>query len=176
MKRATTSIVLVAAAFCIASPVHADDTAAAKLLFAKGAGDLADAGRVAIVSALELQVSPDGKELIESVCSQPVSSNVRVSDMNGDGTSEVLVEYGNSCLSGMAGTTVALFVKGSGGYRLNLGVPGMVAETMAAMSHGYPDLLIGGPGFCFAVWRWNGKEYAHLRNEPQTPGGCDGVQ
>lgn len=174
--RTMTWFVLTAVAIGLAPAAHADDTAAAKLLFAKGAGDLADADRVAIVRALELQVSPDGKELIERVCSQPVSSNVRVSDMNGDGTSEVLVEYGNTCLSGMAGTTVALFVKGNGGYRLNLGVPGMLAETMAAKSHGYPDLLVGGPGFCFGVWRWNGKEYAHLRNEPQSPGGCDGVQ
>lgn len=177
MKRTKTLLALATVALCLGRSAHADDAAAAKLLFAKDAGDLSDADRVAIVRMLELQVSPDGKELVETVCSQPVTADVRISDMNGDGTSEVLVEYGNSCLSGMAGTSVALFVKSeAGGYRLNLGVPGTIAETLASKSHGHPDLLIGGPGFCFAVWRWNGREYAHLRNEPQSPGGCDGVK
>jgi hypothetical protein len=25
------------------------------------------------------------------------------------------------------------------------------------------------------VWRWNGKDYEHLRNDPDEPGGCDYV-
>jgi hypothetical protein len=24
---------------------------------------------------------------------------------------------------------------------------------------GWPDVLVGGPGFCFPAERWNGKEY-----------------
>jgi len=41
------------------------------------------------------------------------------------------------------------------------------------MDSGFADLLVGGPGFCFGVWRWNGITYAHVRNEPQAPGGCE---
>ena len=32
---------------------------------------------------------------------------------------------------------------------------------------------IGGPGFCFPVWRWNGKQYVHHGQAAQEPGGCD---
>jgi hypothetical protein len=30
---------------------------------------------------------------------------------------------------------------------------------------GWPDLSLGGPGFCFPVLRWNGKAYVHHRFE-----------
>jgi hypothetical protein len=30
---------------------------------------------------------------------------------------------------------------------------------------GWPDIQLGGPGFCFAVMRWNGKGYALNRFE-----------
>ena len=30
---------------------------------------------------------------------------------------------------------------------------------------GWPDIEMGGPGFCFPVWRWNGKAYALNRFE-----------
>ena len=30
---------------------------------------------------------------------------------------------------------------------------------------GWPDLSLGGPGFCFAVMRWNGRAYVFNRNE-----------
>jgi hypothetical protein len=41
---------------------------------------------------------------------------------------------------------------------------------------GFADLLVGGPGFCFGLWRWNGIAYAHVHNEPQAPRGCDNRQ
>lgn len=30
---------------------------------------------------------------------------------------------------------------------------------------GWPDISVGGPGFCFPVERWNGKEYKLHRFE-----------
>jgi len=30
---------------------------------------------------------------------------------------------------------------------------------------GWPDILVGGPGFCFPVERWNGKAYELHRFE-----------
>lgn len=32
---------------------------------------------------------------------------------------------------------------------------------------GWPDIENAGPGFCFAVYRWNGKEYVFNRREYQ---------
>ena len=28
----------------------------------------------------------------------------------------------------------------------------------------FPDIEIGGPGFCFPIWRWNGEKYEFKRN------------
>jgi len=38
------------------------------------------------------------------------------------------------------------------------------SETPPEGIQGYPELPIGGAGFCFAVWRWDGRTYNHLRN------------
>jgi hypothetical protein len=152
----------------------ADDRAGAALLFSEGAGGLTEAEQSAIFARLDLTVAPDGKSLVDRSCGQPAGSDVQFSDWNADGKKEVLVTYGNTCTSGMAGSSVVLFVKdASGKYQPQLGFPGMVAEVLPAKHEGYPELLIGGPGFCFAAWRWDGKAYVHARNEPQSPGGCD---
>jgi hypothetical protein len=144
------------------------------LLFAQGAGKLTPAEQREIFGALELKVAPDGKGLLDPVCEQPAGAQVELRDMNGDGQQEVLVIYGNTCLSGYTGSNVVLFIKDAAGkYRANLGFPGASADPKPEKSKGYPDLLIGGPGFCFPVWRWDGKAYAPLRNEAQEPGGCD---
>ncbi len=165
--------VLVLLALAWSTAVHADDKAGAALLFAKNPGKLSDAERVEIYKALGLKVSDDGKTLVDESCAQEVSSEVDVRDLNGDGVDEVLITYGNSCMSGMAGSSVVLFIKEkSGHYTSQLGFPGMIAEVRKTKTPGYPDLLIGGPGFCFPVWHWNGKAYVHLRDEPQEKGGC----
>lgn len=155
----------------------ADDRAAAGLLFAKGSGGLSDTEQLEIFRALGLRVSDDGKGLVDDACGQPLVPDVQFPDLNADGVIEVLVTYGNACMSGLAGSSVALFVKDtSSHYRLNLGFPGMIAEVTSTMNQGHPDLVIGGPGFCFPVWRWDGKEYVHHRNQPQSPGGCDHLE
>ncbi len=143
------------------------------LLFREGSGGLSTGEQIDIARSLALTVSPDATELLDGACGLPVSTRMSFPDLNGDGGPEVVVDYGNACTSGMAGTSVALFVKDpSGHYRLGLGVTGLIAEVRTSTTPGFADLLIGGPGFCFGVWHWNGREYAHVRNEPQAPGGC----
>lgn len=143
------------------------------LLFSGTASKLSVEERTTIAGSLGLVVSPDGTQLLDVTCGQPVSTSVRVRDLNADGRAEVVVDWGNTCTSGMAGTSVAVFVKDvNGRYNANLGVPGLIAEVRPAES-GFADLLVGGPGFCFGLWRWNGVAYAHVRNEPQAPEGCE---
>ncbi|MBX3024595.1 hypothetical protein KF840_06770 [bacterium] len=161
-----------------AGAAAADDTAGVALLFAKNPGTLSAGDRLAIYRKLDLKVAKDGKSLVDDACGQEVSSEVEVKDLDGDGVDEVLITYGNTCLSGMAGTSVIMFIKDkSGRYQSQLGFPGVIAEVRPAKGgKGYPDLLIGGPGFCFPLWHWNGKAYVHLRDEPQSAGGCDRQQ
>jgi hypothetical protein len=169
---------LLGAAVCAAAAAAsaADTRAGAALLFAKDTGGLTESQQQEIFAALGLRLADDRKGFVDDSCGQPADAQVRFEDLNGDRTNEVIADFGNTCMSGMAGTTVALFVKdATSHYRVNLGFPGMIDQKLASKSQGWPDLRIGGPGFCFPIWRWNGKEYAFLRNEPQQPGGCDGV-
>ncbi len=39
------------------------------------------------------------------------------------------------------------------------------AAGFSKTKHGWPDIENGGPGFCFAVYRWNGQKYDVNRYE-----------
>lgn len=81
-------------------------------------------------------------------------------DMNKDRNEEIFILYGNSYTSGNTGSSVVLFIKNNNGqYQTNLGFPG-IPQAMSEIKGGYNDLLIGGPGFTFPIWRWDGKQYA----------------
>ena len=167
---------LLAGSLVLAGATRASAADGPAVLFANGKGKLTASEQRVIFDALGLKLAPDGAGLVDTSCEQPASAVVEFRDMNADGKDEVLVIFGNSCLSGMAGSSVALFIQdASGKYQTNFGFPGASADPQAEKSKGYPDLLIGGPGFCFPVWRWNGKAYDFHRNEAQAPGGCDGA-
>lgn len=90
----------------------------------------------------------------------PFAAAVFPSDMNKDGKEEVFVVFGNSFTSGNTGSSVFLFMKDAAGkYSPQLGFPGMAPDVLTTVSKGFPDLLIGGPGMEYPVWRWNGKVY-----------------
>ena len=118
-------------------------------------------------------MAPGGREFVDNTCGMPAAAEVQFLDLNRDGAPEVLVVFGNTCTSGMAGTSVVLFIKTQGQYRMNLGFPAAEVTPLDTRNRGYADLLIGGPGFCFPVWRWNGSDYVYFRSDPQEPGGCD---
>jgi hypothetical protein len=152
---------------------YAETGALAAAVFARGSGGLSEQDQADIVHALGLLLAAAGT-VVDPVCGQPVSPELGFPDLDSDGSPEVVVQAGNTCLSGMAGTSVWVFVRdASGRFQSNLGFPGLIAEVLPSRSRGFSDLLIGGPGFCFPVWRWDGREYAYLRSDPQAPGGCD---
>ncbi|MGH8134947.1 MAG: hypothetical protein ACRER4_01270 [Steroidobacteraceae bacterium] len=49
------------------------------------------------------------------------------------------------------------------------------ADALPISNLEYPDPLVDGPGFCFGVWRWDGRIYNNLCNDSQMPGGCDHI-
>jgi hypothetical protein len=156
------------------APPEPADPPGPALLFAAGHGDLNASERGQVFGATGLAVAPDGKGFVDGMCGQPADASVEFRDMNADGKQEVLVIFGNSCTSGHTGSTALLFIRdAAGNLKANLGFPAASADPLPEKNQGYPDLLIGGPGFCFGVWRWNGATYDHLRNDPQMPGGCD---
>lgn len=87
-------------------------------------------------------------------------------DLNGDGRPEAVVtSYGTYCY-GMTGQGYALLSKQpNGGWRLMDGGQGIPEFLKTKGVGGWPDISVGGPGFCFPVVRWNGKEYAINRHQ-----------
>jgi hypothetical protein len=156
--------------------VYAGDAEVADLLFGNLKDQLARGEQVEIARQSGFIAGEAGKTLLEPVCGLPVSFETSVVDLNHDGTLEVFVVAGNTCLSGATGSSVWLFIKDEAGvYLAHLGFPAGAYEALDSQNAGFSDLKFGGPGFCRAVWRWNGKDYEHLRDEPDEPGGCDYV-
>ncbi len=89
-----------------------------------------------------------------------------VRDLNGDGRPEAVVNEGGSFCNGATGTRFSLVSKqADGSWRGMLASEGMAEFLQTKGKDGWPDVSIGGPGFCFPVMRWNGREYAMNRNE-----------
>ena len=100
---------------------------------------------------------------------QPQPEGLRVDlfrDLNGDGRPEALLTEGGTFCYGSAEAGFALLTKDArGAWRLMTGGSGVPEPLKTKGAGGYPDLSIGGPGFCFPVQRWNGRAYAHQRFE-----------
>jgi hypothetical protein len=128
-----------------------------------------------LVSDTGIAVATDGKSLSEETCGI-IDFNVRIVNLNIDNKAEVVISGGNSCFSGMTGNSLWLFIKDKyGNYHLNFGFPAADYKMLKTKSKGYHDLLIGGRGFCFNIWRWDGNKYQHYANKPMEKGGCDWV-
>lgn len=104
-------------------------------------------------------------------CVDDPSPNTRgeigeVRDLNGDGRPEALVTEGGSfCYGNQVGGYWLVSKQANGRWTLitsGTGIPGFLATKGVG---GWPDIEIGGPGFCFPVLRWNGQKYALNRHE-----------
>lgn len=89
-----------------------------------------------------------------------------VKDLNGDGRPEAIVTEGTTYCYGMTGQAFWLVSQqADGGWKLitnETGIPEFLATRGVG---GWPDISVGGPGFCFPVMRWNGRAYATHRLE-----------
>jgi hypothetical protein len=89
-----------------------------------------------------------------------------IADRNGDGLPEaVIIEAGAGCY-GNTGTQFSLVSKQrDGSWKLMTSELG-IAKFLATRGAGnWPDIEVGGPGFCFEVLRWNGRAYALSRRQ-----------
>lgn len=89
-----------------------------------------------------------------------------VKDLNGDGLPEAVISEGSTFCFGAVGQGYALVSKGSDGtWSLIAEGQGIPAFLTTHGTGNWPDMAVGGPGFCFPVLRWNGSEYAPHRHE-----------
>lgn len=139
---------------------------------AEGTGvTLSDADKVAVFKAAGA-VLRQGRWV---VCDPPADAGApeseaavieTVRDLNGDGRPEAVVTDGGSFCYGMAGVGFQLLSKQpDGGWRVIADDTGIPEFLKTRGKGGWPDISIGGPGFCFPVQRWNGKAYVLNRFE-----------
>ncbi|MCA1858151.1 hypothetical protein LE190_19770 [Massilia oculi] len=89
-----------------------------------------------------------------------------VRDLNGDGRPEALITESSSACYGHAGAGYALVSRqADGSWKKIAGGTGMASFLSTRGKDGWPDIEVGGPGFCFPVERWNGKAYVLQRHQ-----------
>lgn len=98
----------------------------------------------------------------------------QVADLNGDGRPEAVVTEGSVHCFGNTGQGYAIVSKQAptptaknGAWKRIAEGTGMVTVLATKGVGGWPDLEIGGPGFCFPVERWNGRAYVLHRHQYQ---------
>lgn len=82
------------------------------------------------------------------------------SDINGDGRPEAIVTESGAFCYGAAGFGFTLLTSSASGEWTRLYASPGLATVMATSATGWPDIEIGGPGFCFPILRWTGTAYA----------------
>lgn len=89
-----------------------------------------------------------------------------VGDFNGDGKPDAVITEGGSFCYGMAGMGFSIVSQqADGSWALMATDVGMPIFLQTTGSDGWPDIAVGGPGFCFPVISWDGTAYAFDRYE-----------
>jgi hypothetical protein len=107
----------------------------------------------------------------ESGCNDPSTGAVydpgrieQVKDLNGDGRPEALVIESGSYCYGNTGEAFWLVSQQANGTWKSIFNRIGIAELLTTKGvGGWPDISVGGPGFCFPVVRWNGSAYVDHR-------------
>ena len=90
----------------------------------------------------------------------------QIADLNGDGAPEAVITESSAYCFGAAGTGYYLVSSDSAGkWRLIDSGEGFATFLKTRGADNWPDLEVGGPGFCFPVLRWDGKAYVPNRRE-----------
>ena len=101
--------------------------------------------------------------------------NGDVRDINGDGVNDLIITEGSEACYGNTGTGYHIMTRDAGGAWIKLasdtGIPTFL-PTAVKTPGGWPDIEVGGPGFCFPVERWNGQAYVQYRNHEYDKGAC----
>lgn len=85
-------------------------------------------------------------------------------DLNGDGRPEAVISESSGYCYGNTGQAFWLLSQqADGSWKLMAHETGIPEFLASKGTGGWPDLSVGGPGFCFPVLRWNGRSYAFHR-------------
>lgn len=87
-------------------------------------------------------------------------------DLNGDGRKDAVIQDSSSMCYGNTGVGYYIVSQQKDGkWKQLFSNSGIPTFLKTKGKDGWPDIENGGPGFCFAIYRWNGKEYIVNRYE-----------
>lgn len=96
-----------------------------------------------------------------------------IKDLNGDGRLElVITETGTFCYGNTGQGFYIMQKTPAGAWKTLYQSPGIPEFLSTKGAGGWPDIEVGGPGFCFPVVRFNGSTYANHRQVEHQPGAC----
>jgi outer membrane protein OmpA-like peptidoglycan-associated protein len=105
-------------------------------------------------------------------CEGESTAEIEAKDINGDGKMDfIITDSGTSCY-GDVGQGFFLMTKTAAGAWQTAFQSEGIPDFLKTKAHGWPDIEIGGPGFCFPIVRWNGKTYAFYKNHESRRGAC----
>ncbi|MGN5753455.1 hypothetical protein ACNQO8_09365 [Acinetobacter calcoaceticus] len=89
-------------------------------------------------------------------------------DLNGDGRKDAVIQDSSSMCYGNTGVGYYIVSQQKDGkWKQLFSNSGIPTFLKTKGKDGWLDIENGGPGFCFAIYRWNGKEYILNRREYQ---------
>jgi hypothetical protein len=108
--------------------------------------------------------------------SEADAKSVEIKDLNHDGRPEVVVTDSGMCY-GNTGQEFTILRSTPTGWAQMMQTIGIPIYLKARGAGGYPDVMVGMPGMCFGVNRWNGSEYKYIgsrysSNDPDNAKPC----
>lgn len=171
------NLFLTIALLATTSAANANDALVQSLFGDDARGDLSDSDRRAIAALLPMSLRDGVVVSSDQTCAgSAMRPNVTLVELNGVSPTEVIVEGGNSCTSGMTGQNVWLLSRSADAkWRVDLDVVAIYSGTDAGVSEGWRDLRLSGRGHCdYGIWARRGGAYGYVRSifkdgSPCTP-------
>lgn len=152
----------IAVVFCSAIANSQTLTPEAKLIFTNVKSKLSVTDKNAIALKSGFKLLKNKKWSLDGSTFETVTA--MVADLNSDGVEEVFVSSSSFEYYGNTGEGFSLYMKDKKGVYQTLleftGIPSISDQK----SKGFLNIVIGGPGFEFPMYAWNGTQYKFLRN------------
>ena len=137
-------------------------TDGSKLLFKTTKSKLTIDEKNSLFKQLNLTLSKNKKQFMSGEFEVAVACYV--TDMNKDSIEEVFIVMQSTALYGNTGEAFSLYIKNSSGsFEKQAELGEGIAMILISKRPDYPDIAVGGPGFEFPAYRWDGKKYKYLK-------------
>lgn len=169
------NLMLMVATLAMATSVSANGALAPTLFGHVSNLELSGQDQAAIAALLPMTVRDGVVVSNDDVClGLPMRPTVTFVELNGAPPTEVIVEAGNSCTSGMTGQSLWLVGQSPRGqWSIMLEVAAIYSGIDSGVSEGWKDLRLAGRGHCdFSVWRHRNGAYDYIRSSFENGSPC----